>query len=260
MAATYFPSGSLAAKALPIASIATALAAMEGFKHLGLLPIFVPAPSAVWLEIVNRPMLLLTSLWVTGEKAACGFAIAAVIALVAGAIAWLVAALYEPIYNFGAILHSLPLIAATPLLALWLGTGPETQIVIAALSSQFPLLVGAMQGFRAVDERHRELMHTLSATRWQAFRYLVIPSALPYLFVGLKIAAPAAVLGTITAEWAGSEQGIGAMMLYALFSYDTVTVWLSVFAAAGLAAFGYGLVAAAEKLVVRWNAAPAFGD
>jgi NitT/TauT family transport system permease protein len=76
---------------------------------------------------------------------------------------------------------------------------------------------------------------------------------LPYLFAGFKIAAPSAVLGAITAEWAGADRGVGAMMLYALFSYDTPKVWLSVFLTCLLAASGYGIVVLVERLVSRWD-------
>jgi ABC-type nitrate/sulfonate/bicarbonate transport system permease component len=95
------------------------------------------------------------------------------------------------------------------------------------------------------------LLIVLSASRTQTLRYLLVPSALPYIFAGLKIAAPSAVLGTITAEWAGSERGIGAMMLYALFAYDTPTVWLSVIATCLLSAAGFGFWAFVEKLTRR---------
>ena len=84
-------------------------------------------------------------------------------------------------------------------------------------------------------------------------RYLLIPSALPYLFAGLKIAAPSAVLGAITAEWAGADRGVGAMMLYALFSYDTPKVWLSVLLTCLLAADGYGIWALIERFAIYWE-------
>jgi NitT/TauT family transport system permease protein len=115
------------------------------------------------------------------------------------------------------------------------------------------MLVGTMQGLQAADARQRELMHVLSASRLQTLRYLLIPSALPYLFAGLKIAGPAAVLGAVTAEWAGADLGVGAMMLYALFSYDTPKVWLSVVLTCALAGAGYGLWGLIESLVVRWR-------
>ena len=164
-----------------------------------------------------------------------------------------VRALYGTVYNIGVTLHAIPIIATAPLVALWVGIGPQVQIAIAALASQFPMLVGTMQGLQASDARQRELMYVLSATRPQMLRYLLIPSALPYMFAGFKIAAPSAVLGTITAEWAGADQGIGAMMLYALFSYDTPKVWLSVILTCFLAASGYGIWALIERLVIYWD-------
>jgi ABC-type nitrate/sulfonate/bicarbonate transport system permease component len=96
-------------------------------------------------------------------------------------------------------------------------------------------------------------MHVLSASGPQTLRYLLIPSAMPYLFAGLKIAAPSAVLGAITAEWAGADRGIGAMMLYALFSYDTPKVWLSVLLTCLLAGGGYGLWALIEHFAIYWH-------
>src|SRR6202030_2868631 len=157
------------------------------------------------------------------------------------------------IYNVGGMLNSIPIIATAPLLALWLGTGPQVQIAIAALASQFPMLVGTMQGLQAADARQRELMHVLAGSPVQTLRYLLVPSALPYLFAGFKIAAPSAVLGAITAEWAGADRGVGAMMLYALFSYDTPKVWLSVLLTCLLAGTGFGIWALIERVVIYWK-------
>jgi ABC-type nitrate/sulfonate/bicarbonate transport system permease component len=146
-----------------------------------------------------------------------------------------------------------PLIAAAPLLGTWIGGGMTLQITIAAMSSQFPILVGAMQGVRAATESQMELMRVLSASRVQVLRLVMLPMAAPYVFTGLKIAAPTAVLGAITAEWTGSDQGLGTVMLYALFSYDIVKVWLAVLATCAMAASFYLAVAATERLVVRWD-------
>jgi ABC-type nitrate/sulfonate/bicarbonate transport system permease component len=107
---------------------------------------------------------------------------------------------------------------------------------------------------RAADNRQRELMHVLAASRSQTLRYLLVPSALPYLFAGCKVGGPAAVLGSVTAEWAGAERGVGAMMLYALFSYDTPKVWLSVVLTCVLAICAYGLWSLIEALVLRGHA------
>ncbi|HWK96393.1 MAG TPA: ABC transporter permease subunit [Pseudolabrys sp.] len=237
----------------PLLTAAVLLALLEVLKQANMLPVFLPAPSQVLNEIVKSPRLVTDSLPPTAYKALSGFVIASAIAMIAGAIAVLARVLYGSIYNLGVILHSIPIIATAPLLALWLGTGPQLQIIITALACQFPVLVGTMQGLRAADERQRELMHVLSASRLQTLRILLLPGAVPYLFAGFKIAAPAAVLGAITAEWAGAERGIGAMMLYALFSYDTPKVWLSVLLTCTLALAGYGFVVLVERLAFYWG-------
>lgn len=244
---------SLASAWRPLLTSAILLVLLEAMKYANLLPVFVPAPSQVINEIVQSPRLVTANLEPTAWKAIVGYFIAAAIAVTAGAVAVLARTLYGSIYNIGVTLHSIPIIATAPLLALWLGTGPQVQIVIAALACQFPILVGTMQGLQAADTRQRELMHVLSASRVQTLYLLMIPSAVPYLFAGLKIAAPAAVLGAIMAEWAGAERGVGAMMLYALFSYDTPKVWLSVLLTCLLAASGYGVVVLVERIAFHWS-------
>jgi ABC-type nitrate/sulfonate/bicarbonate transport system permease component len=248
------------AAGLPLTTLAGVLILAEVSKRVNWLPVYVPGPSEVFTAMRSNPSVVYSNLGPTLHKAATGYAIAAVVSIVAASVAILIRALYGTIYNIGIGLHSIPIIATAPLLALWLGNGPQVQIVIAALACQFPMLVGAMQGLQAADAKQRELMHVLSASPLQTLRFLLIPSALPYMFAGLKVAAPAAVLGAVTAEWAGADRGVGALMLYALFSYDTPKVWLSVLLTCLLAAGGYGVWALAEKLLVPWDRGVERGD
>jgi ABC-type nitrate/sulfonate/bicarbonate transport system permease component len=237
----------------PLATFAVLLAAAELAKRAGALPVFVPSPSQVVGEAIGNPRLIYENIGQTAWRAAVGYAIAAGVAIAAGSIAVLLHRLHGAIYNVGVALNSIPIIAMAPLLASWIGNGSQLQITIAAFASQFAILVGTMQGLRAADARQRELLHVLSASRPQVLRFLLIPSALPYLFAGFKIAAPSAVLGAITAEWAGADRGVGAMMLYALFAYDTPKVWLSVFLTCILAASGYGLWVLIERIAIYWD-------
>lgn len=225
------------------------VAAIELMKKAGLMPVYIPAPSTVVADVMAKPSLVSRNLGPTVWRASVGYAVAALCTLTAASIAVSVRQLYGTIYNFSVTMHSIPIIATAPLLALWIGTGEQLQITIAALACQFPMVVGAIQGLQASDARQRELLEVLSASKFQTLRYLLIPSAMPYLFAGFKIAAPSAVLGTITGEWAGADRGVGAMMLYALSSYDTSTVWLSVMLTCVLAALGYGIWGMIESYV-----------
>jgi ABC-type nitrate/sulfonate/bicarbonate transport system permease component len=238
---------------LPLAGVAAALLLVELAKRAGHLPATIPAPSQVWDALLANPRGIGLALADTATNAVTGYAVAAVAALGAGLAATLVAALRPPIYNVGVGLASIPLIATTPLLALWLGTGSLTRSLIAGLASYFPLLVGALQGFRAYEASDMELFHVYSASRWRIFRSLILPRSLPYLFAGFKLAAPLAVLGSLTAELTGADNGIGVLMLSALFAFDVSQVWLTVLIACGLSGTGYALWALIERVAIYWD-------
>ena len=244
----------------PLSVLAALLALAEAGQRLGLFPVIVPAPSAVLILALTSPGLVLGSCQATLGIALGGYALALAVTFTAAAIGVSVRGLYGPVYNTGVILQSIPVIAAAPLLALWLGTGPMLRVTIAALACQFPMLVGLMQGLRAADARQRELMHILAASRPQTLRHLLLPAALPYLFAGMKIAAPSSILGAVTAEWAGADRGVGAVMLNALFSFDTQLVWLCVVLTILLAGGAYAIWAGIERAILRGGAEPALAD
>ena len=234
---------------MPLATIIALVGLAEALKSGGVLPMYVPAPSQLVTAVAQTPSLLTENLGPTVRRASAGYAIAAFCTIVAASLAVTVQRLYGFVYNFSVTMHSVPIIATAPLLALWIGTGEPLQITIAALACQFPMVVGAIQGLQAADARQRELMEILSATKLQTLRYLLLPSALPYMIAGFKIAAPTAVLGAITGEWAGADRGIGAMMLYALSSFNTPALWLAILITGFLAAIGYGFWALVESVV-----------
>jgi len=238
---------------IPLSTLLVVIILLEGGYRLKLLPVFLPGPSQIVHQMVQNPRLISDNLPPTLWRALEGFAISTGVTALAAGLTAIIRAARSATYNLGITLNAIPVIATAPLLAMWLGTGPSLQVVIAALACQFPILVGILQGMEASNSQQRELFLALSVTRLQLFRYLLLPNALPFIFAGLKIAAPAAVLGTVTAEWAGADRGIGAMMLYALFSYDIVTVWVSVILTCLLAAAAYGLCAILEKRVVFWT-------
>ena len=241
---------SLAVQILPTLAV---LAGLQAMATAGMLPVFIPSPLQVGAAILARPGQLGTNLAATALTAAEGFLIAAAITFGLAGLATAFRRVHAGIYGLGVVLHAIPVIATAPLLALCLGTGARMHVVIVALAAQFPLLVGAIQGLGAAEPRQLEMLHTLSASRWQTIRYVQIPAALPLLFAGCRIATPLAVLGAVTAEWAGADRGIGAMMLSALFAYDITTVWVAVLTCCALAASAYGAWGAAERLVLRWN-------
>lgn len=158
----------------------------------------------------------------------------------------------RPILSIGVLIDCVPLIALAPIFVIWVGQGPVLYIMVSTISAFFPLLLGAIQGLKASDRNARELFHVIAASRWQRLRLLALPSSLPFVFAALKIAAPLALLGALIAEWMGAERGLGAMVLYALFSFNVPVVWLTILTVCAISALAYGLIALIESRVVTW--------
>lgn len=236
--------------AAPVLIVAALVAIWQFAKGAGLLPITVPAPIEIAEAFGRSYADLFYHMVPTVLSAALGFALATLIALALGAVATSWRKSEPTILKLGIVVDSIPLIALTPILMVWVGNGLASRIVIATIAALFPLLVGVIQGFKAIDRNVSELFHILAASRWQRLRKLAFPSALPYLFSALKIAAPLSVLGALIAEWVSADRGLGIMMIYALFSFDVPLAWLTILAVCLVATLAYGLVVLAERLVV----------
>jgi NitT/TauT family transport system permease protein len=225
----------------------------EAAKALGWLPITIPAPSQVAAVIPAQAADLWWHASGTLRSAILGYALAGAVALALGAVALSLAGAERAVLGFGVAVDCVPLIALAPIFVVWLGQGLALHATIAAIAAFFPMLVGVVQGFKSTEPTSRELFHVMAADRGQRLRLLMLPAALPFIFQALKIAAPLALLGALIAEWIGAERGIGAMMIYALFSFNVPVVWLTILTLCGLSASAYGLIALAESRVVTWT-------
>jgi ABC-type nitrate/sulfonate/bicarbonate transport system permease component len=238
--------------AAPLVILILLLSLVELLKGEGLLPITIAAPSEIANAFWQNGDDLFYHMGPTVASALAGFAGAIVIALSLGAVACSFRRAETAILGFGILVDSIPLIALAPILMIWVGNGIPARIVIAAIASLFPLLIGTIQGFKAVDRNAADLFHVMSAGRWQRLVKLALPSALPYLFAAFKIAAPLALLGALIAEWVSADRGLGIMMVYALFSFNVPLTWLTIVALCVLAIAAYGILAGLERLVV-WD-------
>lgn len=234
----------------------------EWAAKAGHLPISVPAPSAVWTEFGKRRETLWFHTGPTLASATRGYLAAVVVAAIVSVLVVLWPRVAGTAYTTAVLISSIPLIALTPILVLWLDRGDTVRATIAALAGFFPILVGCLQGLRATNVGSEELFDTLSARRWQRFVFLGFPTALPFVFAGLKAAAASSILGAIIAEWSGGggTRGLGQMMTNALFGFNVPQTWLTILTAAALAVAAYGAIAVAERLIVRWDHQGAEGD
>jgi NitT/TauT family transport system permease protein len=149
--------------------------------------------------------------------------------------------------------QAIPVVAVAPLLFIWLGGGFPSKVLICALIVFFPVLVNTVVGLRSVSADLRELMHSLDATRWQSFRMLELPAALPVLLGGLKVGATLSVIGAVVGEFVAPDRGLGFLISVARGQYDTALVFVGVFSLVAMALALYGLVAWLERRYLGWR-------
>jgi NitT/TauT family transport system permease protein len=152
--------------------------------------------------------------------------------------------------------QSLPVVAIAPLLVRWFGPGLTSKVLICALTVFFPVLINTVVGMRSVPDDLRDMMRSLQATRWQTFRQLELPAALPVLLGGLRIGATLSVIGAVVGEFVGANQGLGFLINQGRGMYDTALVFVAVFTLIVMAMILYGIVVALEHRLLSWQKVP----
>lgn len=233
------------------------LGAWELYARAGGVDAFIlPAPTAIAEALADDRDLLWDNFLVTAVEVAAGIAAAAVAAFA------LAVALHFNRTARGAVFpllvgsQAVPVVIIAPLLVVWWGFGLAPKVAIVALVSFFPIVVTTLDALRRVDPDELKLLRTLDASRWQAFRWAEAPAALPAALSGAKIAVAVAVIGAVFAEYAGSSEGLGHLILQSLPQLEIARAWAAV---AVLATFAVALFYAlhlAERRIAPWAHRP----
>ena len=150
--------------------------------------------------------------------------------------------------------QSVPIVALAPLLIVWFGFGLLSKVLVSALTIFFPVLITTIVGLRSVEEDLMDLMRSLQSSRWQIFRYLEVPAALPVLLGGLKVGVTLSVIGAVVGEFAQSDRGLGFLVNLANRGlFDTPLMFVALFVLMTIALGLYGAVSAMEALLLRWK-------
>lgn len=217
-------------------------------------PIYlVPAPTDVAGSLVQDWAILIDNLWPTALESVAGFFIGNLVAIGLAVLFVHNDTLERTLFPVAIVIRTVPIVAVAPVLVLMLGNGYAPKIAIAALISFFPTLVNMVRGLESVDPQAIELFRVMSASRWEVFWKLRVYSSLPFLFSSLKIAATSSVIGAIVAEWIGSNQGLGALIIDATFNFRTPLLYSTMAVASVLALAFFALIGLIERRVVTWN-------
>lgn len=212
----------------------------------------LPAPTQIISALIDSGALLLAHTRVTLLEAMAGFilaiSLAAVLALLMDSIPWVKRALY-PILIAS---QTVPIISVAPLFIIWFGYGILPKIVVVTLVCFFPLVISLLDGLAAVDDELVSLLKTMGANRWQIFKIVKLPGALPSFFSGLKIAATYSIMGAVIGEWLGASQGIGVFMIRVQKSFLLDKVFAAIVVITILSMGVFGLVRILERSAMPW--------
>lgn len=212
----------------------------------------LPSPIEVAKSGWENRQLLLDNTWVTVMEILIGFLAAIVLGVVLAALIHSSKTVERALYPWLVVSQMVPIPAIAPIIVIWTGFDLRPKIIVIALVSFFPIAVNTIDGLRAVDPQLLRLMRTLRASWWQRFSMAQVPAALPHFFSGLKVAAALSVIGAVFAEWVGSSEGLGYLILVLNNNTETATMFATIFLLSLIGILLFAFVSLLERLLLPW--------
>lgn len=237
------------------AGVGAAFIAAWQLAHLALSDerrFLLPAPAAVLAAFSTYGPELARATFNTAQGAFFGFALAVVVSAILSLSLSLSPLVRVTFYPYLMILQMTPIIVFAPILVLWVGPGLKSVTIITFLICFFPLAVNTTQGLVSTDRNLVELFRLYRATKLQEILRLRIPSALPYFFTGLRIAATLAPIGALVGDYtAGSSAGDGGGLGFQTIIYSSQAKYAALYATA-IVCCGLGFIFVAAVLSLSW--------
>lgn len=232
----------------PILAHLVVLALWQAVASLPSMPAYIlPSPIETLATLGDPGNAWVSNTLVTASEIVGGF----LIAVVVGVAIALVFSWSRTMLDWGmpllVTLNMIPKVALGPIIIVWMSYGIGTNTVIAFTICFFPIVITTARGLAEIEPEMLYLARSLRATKWQIFRKIQFPGALPYIFSGMKVAAVLAVAGAIVGEFIGSERGLGYLMLQVQINLDTATMFMCVLLISLIGMLLYGAVDLLER-------------
>jgi len=219
----------------------------------GVLPFIVPGPLLIGEQFGANLQNVANGMLATGRNALIGLIVGSVLAVLCAVLAALVRLADEAAAPIVAAFAVVPIVALAPVLYTMFGAGAETaRQLVAALAAFVPVYLNTLRGLRQVRPVHRDLMRSYAASGWQATRTVTLPTALPFVFTGLRIASSLAVISALIAEYFGGPVGgLGKSITSSAASSNYGLAWAYVLGSIILGLLFYSAALIVETLVNR---------
>ena len=217
--------------------------------------VILPAPSQVFVTFFSSLDILWIDFVQTFLKGALsGFLIGCTSAVLIALLVDRFIFLERGLLPIGNLLSAMPIIGTAPILEAWFGFDWHSKAAVVVAMVFFPMLINTVQGIKLSDKIHRDLMNTYSAGYLQTLIKLRLPSAMPFIFNGLKICSTLSLIGAIVAEFFGSPiKGMGFRISTEAGRFALDMVWAEIVVAAITGTLFYGVLALLEKIITHWH-------
>lgn len=213
----------------------------------------LPTPARIFEVMVERRDLLIEHSWPTAEQCVYGFLLAVVVGVGLGVLLALSRLFRVGVYPLVIAFQVVPKVALAPLFIVWFGLGTTSRVLLAFVIAFFPMVVNTFAGIQSTDPVMIRMARSFSASRWTIFSRIEFPTALPYIFSGLKIGITFAVIGIIVAEFVTAQEGLGYLIVFSEGNVDTPMLMAAIFVLSIVGVILYAAIVWLEKLVIRWD-------
>ncbi len=238
---------------MQLAGIALLIGLWEGLVFVLQIPEYIfPRFSVLVVEFCKFPKFFLEGFSKTYLESGAGL-------LLGGVSAYLLAVLFsfsrvlkQLFYQWFVALKTVPIIAISPMIILWVGSGITSKILMASIITFFPILVNTLRGFYNITENQLNLFRSLNASFLQIFLRLRVPMSLGYFFTGLKVASPLSTIGAIVSEFSGANEGLGYIILKSSWESNTRSLMVAVILASIMGITLYKIIEFSEYIVSKF--------
>lgn len=242
---------------LRLALLAVGLVLWQTISQAFDMQFFVSEPTEIWHQLKDwiTSGYLLSNLGVTLQATFWGFLLGAASGIIAGVLLGLVDILGRLLDPFITGIYSLPKLALAPLFVLWFGIGLEMKVVLTAVIVFFLVFWNTYTGVRETDAELVDVLRVMGAHRRDVIRKVVLPGSLTYIYVGLKLAIPYALVGAVVGELIASNKGLGFMLMSAAGAFNTAGIMAALIVLMIIAMVMNALLNLTEVYVMRWKRA-----
>jgi NitT/TauT family transport system permease protein len=219
----------------------------------GVLRVILPAPSDIVRYIGANWALLLEHAWPTLYQSLIGFGLACVGGILISIVITEFTAIRRGFYPLVVVIALIPKISVAPLFTIWFGTGDVARVALVFFIAFFPMVISPASGLMSVNRGLLMMAKSFGATKAQIFWKLRVPSAIPYIFDGMKVAISLAVIGIIVAEFVTSDKGLGYLIIFATGLLDTRMMMAAVVVLSAIGLGLYFLIEWAGNKIVYWQ-------